>query len=569
MLNAIEVQQLLARYQSLQPAVQSRPFWRDAFSRSIASLILADVCLSKSALTSLDRKHLVIMGPTQSGKSSLVNALLPEPLAEASALAGHTIHPQVFFAQQVGAPAAFLESLFPHFERVALADLSREHRDQIGLGAYQAKPILLEGEHVCIWDSPDFDSVDAAGYHEGVLRTIACADVLVLIVSKEKYADQRVWDMLTLIDALNTPLLVCINKTLASEAKLVTDAFTQRFETTFSRAPNGVFAIPFVEEGVLPIHDLLPALQTAFMYTKQGVCDDLLTEFAPSWLVPVQQEAVVNTEWGARLSHEIELFHKAYRREYLDHPHYYDTFQRALAELLDLLEVPGIGSKLAQAREVITWPLRKLVQNGQRVFKRDAQAPKDQDYESELITQLCDHVITRLIDLNLSEAEDSAAFPLMWQRQFARQLGASREQILLDVQEAVLDYQRDFENEIQLAADKLYAQLQTQPALLNGLRAARVSVDAAAVVFALKSGGISLNDFILAPAMLSLSSMLAESSLGQYLNKVKAELKVQQQTQIKQLIENHLIAEIQQQRENILREQAFNLPASFEEEATA
>ncbi|MGI2326232.1 GTP-binding protein, partial [Methylococcus sp. S1B] len=54
---------------------------------------------------------------------------------------------------------------------------------------------------------------------------------------------------------------------------------------------------------------------------------------------------------------------RLYRRDYLDHPPHYETFQRALAELLTLLESPGVARVLTQMRRIMTWPVR---QHGRR-----------------------------------------------------------------------------------------------------------------------------------------------------------------------------------------------------------
>jgi len=87
---------------------------------------------------------------------------------------------------------------------------------------------------------------------------------------------------------------------------------------------------------------------------------------------------------------------------------------------------------------------------------------------------------------------------------------------------------QEFEPEIELAAKKLYEQLQSQPALLNTLRAARATADAAAVALAVKSGGLAPADLVLAPAMLSVTTLLTESALGRYLDTVKEDLKRRQ-----------------------------------------
>ena len=85
--------------------------------------------------------------------------------------------------------------------------------------------------------------------------------------------------------------------------------------------------------------------------------------------------------------------------------------------------------------------------------------------------------------------------------------------------------------------------MQEHPTTLNGLRAARVSTDTAALIIALKTGGIGLNDLILAPAMLSFSTMLAESAVGRYMKTVEEKLKLIQL----ESVHEHVLFPMQQQ----------------------
>ena len=62
------------------------------------------------------------------------------------------------------------------------------------------------------WDTPDFDSLAAAEYRRGVLETAALADLYLLVLSKEKYSDLSVWNMLKLLSPLGRPLIICLNK---------------------------------------------------------------------------------------------------------------------------------------------------------------------------------------------------------------------------------------------------------------------------------------------------------------------------------------------------------------------
>jgi len=99
---------------------------------------------------------------------------------------------------------------------------------------------------------------------------------------------------------------------------------------------------------------------------------------------------------------------------------------------------------------------------------------------------------------------------------------------------ASVNYQEQFSPQIEAAAHGLYAKLEEQPVLLNSLRAARVTTDAAAVALAVKSGGLAAADLVVAPAMLSVTTLLTESVLGRYMDHVKQGLKAEQRTQVRQ-----------------------------------
>jgi hypothetical protein len=78
------------------------------------------------------------------------------------------------------------------------------------------------------------------------------------------------------------------------------------------------------------------------------------------------------------------------------------------------------------------------------------------------------------------------------------------------------------------AAARLYQKLQEQPLLLNSMRATRAAADTAALLLALQAGGLGVHDLVLAPVMLSATSLLAESAIGKHMARVEAELKASQ-----------------------------------------
>ena len=569
------IQRLQQRYQSIRQAApsdsDSKSKLNHSYAHALKTLVLAETSLLKQQLdqTSNLPLNIVIFGPTQAGKSTLVNCLLPEPLAGVSPLAGFTVHPQGFLTGSQGDNNTWLGTIFPKFKQFDQADLAQDDLAGYALTEISSTSILADQKPTVIWDTPDFDSIDARGYIDAVLRTIGLADILILAVSKEKYADQSVWTMLELLAPLDQPLLICINKLGEGEEQTLFRSFEHRFKTELPEVTlPALVSLPFVEAGEKLDSDHIVQVLNSMISNLDERIDQpqkFIKANWQNWIQPVQDEIQDDLVWQEKLQTSVDSAMQSYRSEFLDHPDYYDTFQRAMAELLDLLEIPGFGEKLGKAREVITWPMRKLISFGKSVLRSDSGAvvSRDKSYEEALLRQLVDQVITELAN---NMANDSLLDPAaeeshsnLWKQDFRRVLNQSRQNISDQFEKQVSTYQSEFGHEIQDAAKELYLRLEDQPALLNSLRAARVTTDAAAVVFALHSGGISLNDFILAPAMLSLSTMLTESSVGQYMNTVKAKLKTQQYETVQRLLFDHLQMELNKLRERTSADSRFQI----------
>jgi hypothetical protein len=90
------------------------------------------------------------------------------------------------------------------------------------------------------------------------------------------------------------------------------------------------------------------------------------------------------------------------------------------------------------------------------------------------------------------------------------------------------EYLGTFQPEIDATARELYERLEEKPVVLNSLRATRITTDAAALALALHSGGIGIQDFVIAPATLSVTSLLMESALGRYVDRAADRLKRRQ-----------------------------------------
>jgi len=547
---AIWVSQLLKRYARV---VQNTDQPSSAMLHSLNTLQLADAVMDKAHLSQSDSDHalqIAIIGPTQSGKSTLVNVLLNADVAGISALAGFTVHAQGY---ATGCSNEQLDSLHPLMQ--PLIRTPADVLDAQNLNTYVLEPVQAGKQALVtpavIWDTPDFDSIDASTYTHAVLNTVALADIVILMVSKDKYGDKSVWDMLSLIHPLQKPLLVCINKLDSQDEAAVTNAFVARFSDYFGEAvlpPITLF--PFVRKtpnsSVPPFSsELLNALTDTLEGAKQRIdrqthavsASNFIETYRSQWLKPLIDEQLFRSEWQALVDQATRKALDVYTEDYLNNADKYDTFNRALAELLTLLEIPGLAATLARTRQLVTWPARTLLGMGRTAVDGQLDRPdKSADEEAEALKRSLDCALITIQGELLNQPQ--SPFWISLNHSFREHETHIRE--LFNQQSDVARAQ--FAPQIDAAAQQLYEQLQSQPALLNSLRAARVTTDAAGVALALKSGGLAPADLVLAPAMLSLTTLLTESALGRYLDTIKRDLKQRQREHIEQKVMQHVLS---------------------------
>lgn len=532
---------LRQRYtKAFEQAGDRDPEIKATYPSLLQSLTLAEAALYRESLQLMgpaEPLHLGVFGPTQSGKSSLINWLSGLPLATPSPLAGFTVHPQGFSAPR---SPGWLDRLGQYFEgsqRVPSQSLSPSDLNAFGfdLGEASRMPDYLEG--VILWDTPDFDSVASNRYQDSVLRIAALVDVIVLIVSKDKYGDLTVWEFLRLIEPLAQPTLLVINKTDPESEAALLESVRLKW-AAFRKDPfPEITTIPYCRDSSPT--DIQPLLRPRVMQLRaavsrrEGAAQRLIDTYWTSWIQPIQAEHRLTHQWGERLDALLVDCIERYQRDYLHHPNHYETFQRALAELLTLLEVPGIGSALHAARRVVTWPMRQLTRLGRAASGRETQVD---GVERAVLHQLAQHALIQLSEeLLLEQSKDIAE--QRWRGGLSQLLGNRRASILGRFDQAAQDYVIEFRPEIESTARSLYAHLEEHPVVLNSLRATRVTTDAAALGVALHTGGIGVQDFVIAPAILSMTSILAESALGHFMNRAQEQLKRKQLDAVKALFQ--------------------------------
>ena len=501
--------------------------------------------------------QLVVLGPTQAGKSTLVNAVLDARAAGISALAGHTVHAQAFAAGTVPADVpGTLEALMAPLERTVPGALSREALDAWSWTEVDPGPDAeVDAGRAVVWDTPDFDSIAAGAYREAVLAAAGLADRIVLCLSKDKYGDRSVWDVLGLVRGLGVPILVVINKLDPGDEGAVLGAFARHHEARFGAPPPTVLTLPWSEPVRRAGAEVTPArtavaidadgapgssaprvglrlpdgFRPAPVAARRAALAALVAAHRDGWLAPLREEADARARWLDDVAEVEARTLRAYERRWLDDERH-DTFERALAELLTLLEIPGLARALGRARQAVTWPARTLLGLGRGALGREPAAAVDREAEvllgafDEALAELRERVLERL-----DGAPDAA-----WWRGLERELVAGRHALRARWIDEVAAVREDFRPRIEAAARELHERLADQPALLNALRATRVGTDAAGVALAFKSGGLAPADLVLAPAMLSLTSLLTESALGRWVDGVRRRLRREQRELVRE-----------------------------------
>lgn len=551
------ISQLLERAQRGESGTAPTP----EVEQRLTELALAEALLRQLDTLAADRPvQVALLGPTQTGKSTAVNLLCAQAVAQVSPLAGFTIHPQGFWLQAEPAdpPAtdptptlfeleeppektsalAWADGVFPDWRRCELDALSRDDLRCYGLERVVAGGHPLAGR--VLWDTPDFDSLASRAYRQGLLAVAAAVDVFVFVLSKEKYSDLSVWRMLSLLAPLRRPLVIVLNKMTDDAEAAVTRSLRERLEQ-HGVSPSTVTILSWPYDPHLVERDDPPAgLQRLTVEIAQAAAPTpnavraggavrVVKAHWDAWVAPVVREHEALDAW-ARLVAEAEAgLLTAYRRDFLDHPQRYDSFRRATAELLALLELPRIGNALGQVRSAVTWPARKLFSSGQRWLEqyRGVRSGPKLPSEQAFLHNEIDTLLMALQRDALRRSEPAQVDAHVW-RALERRLTERQPQLRERFRDAARAHHEQVTKEIRTAADKLYNTLQKSPKLLNTLRGARAMTDIAGIALAVKSGGAAPHDLVFAPAMFALTSLLTEGALGTYMQGVAQELKESQ-----------------------------------------
>jgi len=522
--------------------------------------------------------QIAVIGPTQTGKSTLVNALLRQQVARVSPLAGFTTHPEAFWRTGTDDRADWVADLLPGWrqvpaDRLDSDDLGSWSLTRIPAGAASPATELLP-RNCILWDTPDFDSLAARRYLHGVLEVVALADIHVLVLSQEKYSDRSVWHVLELAAPLGRPLFIFLNKLDPPAEPVVLASLRERW-SRFRGEPSDVpvFSIPYhpaLASGnatagsdlTLPPEVRTHLARSPVRDRAAGVCC-LVRRHWDTWLAPVRAQQQALEQWRHLVGKAADAFMSAYVRDYLEHPQRWDSFRRAAIELLDLLELPHVGGMVARARRWVTWPMRRLLAAGRDWWSErrgSGRPPHALGVEATVLTDTFGALLAGLERDIARRAREPGPARAVWEA-----LGAGLDRAGGGLREsfdaALHEHHARVTAEIHATARALYEELRGQPTRLAALRTARAALDMGALLLAVKTGGLTPLDVIWAPTAFALASMLMEGMAGLQMQRADRQLRARQRAAAEELVRVYVVQALDRLSSELTGPGVFGLPA--------
>jgi hypothetical protein len=471
-------------------------------------------------------------------------------------------HPEAYFPGQLGERwLTVAPSRLATYQRYRDMHPPRQSDDELARHGYRPAfatfdldrpplPLAQPATAAVFWDAPDFSTEEAQIYLDAVLDVVALADIVVMTVTDESYADDRGIALLRMLVDAGVRLYVVANK-LPDNPELLQDIE----DKLGLRTHDTTLTLPLVN-GRTPEERLQQLMATPEAETlrrriaqdvtagptlkRQGLAAavDFLQRRLGGVLRPLTVEVEMAAAWeGAveRLTHQHLL--ERYRNEYMEGERY-GEFNQTLVRLMALLEIPGVGPLIRLLSTVVRAPVRLASNALQNLWGgRAPQSTLPPEHE------VLEGLIAQWLAALRAEAQllaSTAAHP-GWE-DLARRLDSldfSR-QLAQTFERAYGDYRQTVNEEIQRRAQEIYQAIAQRPWRLNILRGANLVVDATSIMLVIKSGGLNWSDAVLGPLLAGLRHALLEVGLDTYLQTQQHLLKQRQMEAIRAAVEQHL-----------------------------
>lgn len=529
--------------------VKDRPTTDDAIHAPLAAYALAQLRMRvRPALApgwiASDPVHVALFGGTNTGKSTALNVLLGRDAAGMGIRARFSQHPEGYRVASLG--DAWLDesgSRFAGYRRYRDEHPPRQSDDELRRDGYRPALAILDPERLptppfcpqvstaaVVWDGPDFSTEEAGTYIGTVIDLLALADLVLMMVTDESYADDRGNALLRMVNDSGVALRVVANK--LPESATLLDDMTRTLEKAGNNRASALFRLPEVR-GTSPADRLGRLLGTSEANTFRAAVGrevargkelkrkallgsvDFLERHFETILRPLAAEAGVADEWAGtveRLAEERILV--PYRTEYLEGVRY-EEFNKAFVKVVDLLQVPGVGPVVVVVGRLVRAPMRWLGGWVGKVLGTTAEVPKEAPEEEVLRKALG----SWLGAVKAEAQARAAASPQSSWAEIAREIEAPRfrEGLFARFDRDFAAYRGEIDQEVRRQAERIYEKLRESPRRLNALRGANLFAGATSVVLALKTVGLSWSDAVVGPVVAGLWHNLLEWGLGRYL----------------------------------------------------
>ena len=510
-----------------------------------------------------DPVHVALFGGTNSGKSTVLNLLVGRAAAGMHAIARFSQYPEAYRPGLLGDRwLTSAASRFRDYQCYRDGHPPRQSDDDLARHGYRPAFAILDLDHLgspvlaqpaataIFWDAPDFSTEEAQTYLSAVLDVVALADLVIMTVTDESYADDRGTALLRMVSDSGVTLYVVANK-LVDSPELLQDIKAK----LASYWCGTTHSLPLVK-GRTPEERLGHLLATPEAEAlRQSIASEVASgsqlkrrrlaaavEFIQRRLGEILRPLIAEVEMAKAWEHMVERITQQellerYRSEYLDGERY-GEFNQTLVRLMDLLEIPGIGPLLRLLSTAVQTPFR-LARGALRSVLGGSRVRPTQPPEHEVLDKLIERWLTALrseAQLLASTASHPAWGDLIHRLdslEFSRQLAQRFER-------AYGAYRQTVNEEIQRRAQEIYQAIAQRPWRLNILRGTNLIVDATSIMLVIKSGGLNWSDAVLGPLVAGLRHALLEAGLDKYLQTQQSLLKRQQLSALQRVVEEHL-----------------------------
>ncbi|WP_406696024.1 hypothetical protein V5E97_34010 [Singulisphaera sp. Ch08] len=513
-----------------------------------------------------DPVHVTLFGGTNTGKSTVVNLIVGQAAAGMGVRARCSQHPEAYRLSALG--DRWLEgssTRFQGYRRYHGEHPPRQTDLELRRDGYRRALAIFEIDRLSgaqlapmaastaiVWDAPDF-STEQSGYYLGtILDLLALADLVVMTVTDECYADDRGTSLLKMVGDSGVATLVVANK-LPENPTLLEDVGRTLGTAGGSQAP--VLRLPEVS-GTSPIDRLErllrrdeasviresvqreavsePAIKRRSLMGSIGFLERRLDEF----LGPLTHEVSASAAWQAtihRLTRESIL--DPYRQDYLEGVRY-GELNRTLLHLMELLQVPLIGPILELTGRVVRMPVKLAGRGFRSLLGHRTNEPKPPP-EQEILQDLIPHWLAAIkaeaqVLARSENREEWTAIVLELESE------RFRTELLAPFDRAFEVYRERMERVVRRRAEDLHERLRETPKKLATMRGANLMVSASSVALVIKTAGLDWSDAVLGPVVAGVWQNLLEWGLGRYLETLRSELKDIQLQAMRQLVEVHL-----------------------------